>query len=79
MFTREKLDELKIVLMFFIKDYVSDECKGVYVRGGCPHFKCWGFDEDKLNELCEQYGVEWDSDWDGNENHQVKVWLKPKA
>ena len=77
MFSKDKKDDLTVSLMFYIKDYVDDDCKGVYYRGGCPHFKCYRFDENKLDELCERLGVEWDFDWDGNENHKAKVWLQP--
>lgn len=77
MFKKETKEQLTVSLMFYINEFVDNECKGVYYRGGCPHFKCYRFDESKLDELCEELGVEWDSDWDGNLNHKVKVWLQP--
>ena len=77
MFTKEKKEELSMSLKFYIYFNVDDGCKGVYYRGGCPHFSCYRFNESVLDKLCERLGVEWDSYWDGNLNHKVKVWLQP--
>ena len=77
MFKKEKKEQLTVSLMFYINEFVDDGCKGVYYRGGCPHFSCYRFNESVLDKLCEGLGVEWDSDWDGNLNHKVKVWLQP--
>ena len=66
MFSKEKKEELTFGLWVYINSHVDDDCKGVYYRGGCPHFKCYRFDESKLDELCERLGVEWDSDWESH-------------
>lgn len=77
MFGKEKQQELKIALMFFVHQGYASDVKSVHCINGYPSFRCSWYDDEALDKLCEEYGVESHTSWNGKENSKVLVWVEP--